>query len=477
MIADGLDLVVETSGGPVRGRRVQGATVFAGVPYAAPPVRFAPPRPREPWTEVRDASGPAPAAPQPPSRLVQVVGPMRFEQSEDCLTVNVSTPDLGGSLPVLVWLHGGAFTSGAGGQDWYAAERLAALGMVVVSVTYRLGALGFLYLGEAAEGMGEGNFGLLDQLAALEWVKENAAAFGGDPDQITIAGQSAGALTALALSTSARGRGLSHRLILQSLPGGVVPASRAEAARVAEVFLAELGIGPGEAGKLRELPLAEILAAQLRVIPKTIRFMEITPPFQLVADDDLVPADLVGHAAASLGEVEVLIGTARDETNAWYALDPAVQALTAEGAAQVAGERLGAAGAESFGRLAADHPGESPARVLGELADEFYFGADTRRLAAAAARGYVYRFDWRPPTALGACHCVELPFVFGDLHPWREAAMLAGVDALPAELVAGVQAAWASFVRTGRPDSDLLPEWRPYGEGQSVLHLDVPPHL
>jgi para-nitrobenzyl esterase len=480
MIADasGREPVVETSSGAVRGRRSGGVAVFAGIPYAAPPaaeLRFAPPSPREPWTGIRDATRPAPAAPQPPSRLVQVVGPMRFEQSEDCLTVNVSTPDLGGRLPVLVWLHGGAFTSGAGGQDWYAAELLAPLGMVVVSVTYRLGALGFLYLAEVAEGMGEGNFGLLDQLAALEWVRENAAAFGGDPDQVTIAGQSAGALSALALSTSVRGRGLSRRLILQSIPGGVVPSTPGEAARVTEVFLEELGLRPGEASGLRTLPVEEILAAQLRVIPKTVRFMEITPPFQLVADDDLVPADLIGHGVRSLGEVEVLTGTTRDETNAWYALDPAVQALSAESAAEVAVGWLGEDGPRAYARLAATRPGDAPAEMLGDLADELYFGAATSRLAEAAARAYVYRFDWHPAGPLGACHCIELPFLFGDLHPWRQAPMLSGVDVLPEGLVSAVQAAWAAFVRTGNPGCDRLLNWQPYRDGQGVLHLDDPP--
>jgi para-nitrobenzyl esterase len=470
--------VAETSLGPVRGRRAGGVAVFAGIPYAAPPVaglRFAPPAPRERWLGVRDATRPAPAAPQPPSRLVQVVGPMRFEQAEDCLTVNVSTPDLGGRLPVLVWLHGGAFVSGAGGQDWYAAERLAALGIVVVSVTYRLGALGFLYLGDAAEAMGGGNFGLLDQLAALTWVRENVAAFGGDRDQVTIAGQSAGALSALALSTSRRGQGLFRRLILQSLPGGMTPFAPAQAARVAEVFLGELGLGSGAVSRLRTLPVEEILAAQLRVIPRTVRFMELTPPFQLVADDELVVPDLIGQGTRSLAEVDVLIGTTRDETRAWYALDPAVQALSGDGAARVAADLLGEDGPRTYAALAAARPGDAPAEVLGDLVREWYFGAGTLRLAQAAARGYVYRFDWHRAGPLGACHCIELPFLFGDLHPWREAPMLAGADALPAGLVSAVQGAWAAFVRTGDPSCARLPDWRPYTGGQSVLVLDDRP--
>ncbi|TDD84511.1 hypothetical protein E1293_12805 [Actinomadura darangshiensis] len=275
------DPVAETSGGPVRGVRSAGVSVFQGVPYAEAPVgelRFAPPRERRAWDGMLDATRPAPAAPQPPSRLVRVVGPMRFAQSEDCLTVNVWTPGTGGDLPVLVWLHGGAYTAGAGGQDWYAAERLAARGMVVVSVTYRLGALGFLYLGEPDGGHGAGNFGLLDQLAALRWVRANAAAFGGDPDSVTVAGQSAGALSILALAAGPHAGVLGPRLIMQSLPGGIAPAAPADAARVAGLYLAELGLGPGDAARLRELPVADLLAAQRRVMPRAARLMDLAPP-------------------------------------------------------------------------------------------------------------------------------------------------------------------------------------------------------
>jgi para-nitrobenzyl esterase len=290
--------LIQTVAGAVRGRRDGEISVFHGVPYAVAPVgerRFAPPASSAPWTGVREAGGPAPAAPQPPSRLEQVVGPMRFAQSEDCLTLDIWTPDVRGRAPVLVWLHGGAYTSGSGGQDWYAARSLAERGLVVVNVTYRLGALGFLYLAEFADDLGAGNFGLLDQLAALRWVREGIEVFGGDPGQVTVAGQSAGALSALALSAGPNPRErLYRRLILQSTPDSVVPASTGDASRVTELFLEEVGLEPGRARLLRTLPVARLLDAQVRVAARTARFMDITPPFQLVADGESVAADLLG---------------------------------------------------------------------------------------------------------------------------------------------------------------------------------------
>jgi para-nitrobenzyl esterase len=457
------DTVVPTGAGAVRGRRTGRVTAFLGVPYAAPPVgelRFAPPRPREPWPGVRDALDPGPAPPQPPSRLQQVVGPMRFDQSEDCLALHIWTPDVAGRAPVLVWLHGGAYTSGSGGQDWYAGDALAERGVVVVTVNYRLGALGFLYLAELAAGMGAGNFGLLDQLAAVRWVLDNIEGFGGDPGLVTLAGQSAGALTALALATGTSPLRV-RRLILQSTPGGVPPAAPERASEVAELFLRELGLRPGRVARLRELPVADLLTAQQRVVPRAVRFMDITPPFQLTADGDLVAADVIGAALPRLGETELLTGTTRDETNAWYALDPRVQNLTPGEAALVAGGWLGAAGPEVLARHARARPDATPAELLGVIATDRVFVAGTLRLAGSAARAYVYRFDWHPPGPLGACHCIELPFVFGHPEAWRAAPMLGGAPA-PPRLVTALCDAWAAFARTGDPGGGTPFDWRPH---------------
>ena len=215
------DLVVRTKAGELRGARENGIAVFRGVPYAAAPVgelRFAPPQPVPAWRGVRDASQDGPIPPQGRSRLAHVMGDFERPQSEDCLTLNIWTPAADSKKrPVLVWIHGGAFASGAGSLPWYSGERFAANGdVVVVSINYRLGALGFLCL----PGVSDGNLGLLDQVAALRFVRDNIAAFGGDPDNVTVVGQSAGAASIAILMTMPQARGLFRRAILQSTPFG-----------------------------------------------------------------------------------------------------------------------------------------------------------------------------------------------------------------------------------------------------------------
>jgi para-nitrobenzyl esterase len=398
---------VAAPAGGLRGLPGSEGTAFLGVPYASA-ARFTAPEPLT-WDGVKDATRRGPIAPQPPSRLERVVGPgSGLPQDEDCLSLNVWTPG-GEGLPVLVWLHGGAFTSGSGADDWYDGALLAARGrMIVVTVGYRLGALGYLYL---SPGFGPANLGLLDQLAALRWVRENIAAFGGDPERVTLAGQSAGAMSALALMGHAAAPDLFRQVVLQSLPAGVPPYDTARAAEIGRLYLKVLGLGPGAEARLRTLPVADLLAAQTELARRTRRPGEVTPPFQLVAAGG-VRADLVGGAPP---EIPMLIGTTRDEAWAFF-------------------------------------PGAPPEPT------ERLFTEGSMRLAAAARAAHVYRFDWCPDgSPYGACHCIELPFVFGRLAAWREAPMLAGADPeVMRRLVGEVQTAWAAFVHGGSPG------WPPY---------------
>src|ERR1041384_2546722 len=211
--------VVRTTAGELRGASENGIAVFRGVPYAAAPIgelRFQPPQPVPGWQGVRDATKDGPIAPQGRSRLAHIMGDFERPQSEDCLTLNIWTPaPAGKKRPVLVCIDGGAFASGAGSLDWYSGERFAIDGdAVAVSINYRLGILGFLCL----PGVSEGNLGLLDQVAALRFVRENIAAFGGDPDNVTVVGQSAGAASIAILMTMPAVNGLFRRAILQSTP-------------------------------------------------------------------------------------------------------------------------------------------------------------------------------------------------------------------------------------------------------------------
>ncbi|MEU8124187.1 carboxylesterase family protein [Spirillospora sp. NPDC049024] len=382
---------------------------FRGIRYGTAR-RLSAPRPvPDPGDAGQDGPGPAgrpgPAAPQPPSRLEHVMGPgSGLEQSEDCLSLNVWTPG-GDGLPVLVWLHGGGFTSGSGGEAWYDGGLLARRGrMVVVTANYRLGALGYLCLPG-----GQANLGLLDQAMALRWVRRNIARFGGDPDRVTLAGQSAGALSALAMLRDAACDDLFQQVILQSLPAGVPPYGVEQAEFIGDLFLEVLGTDVMAAST------ASILAAQGEVARRTRRPGGITPPFQLVDDP---------RWAGAPRRVPMLIGTTRDEMRAFF-----------PGATEAETDRL--------------------------------FRHGSLELAASMATAYAYRFDWSPAAgALGACHCIELPFVFGGLDAWRAAPMLAGAD--PADLrrlVDRVQEAWTAFIHGGSPG------WDRYGRRSEVHHF------
>ncbi|MGH7087775.1 MAG: carboxylesterase family protein, partial [Stellaceae bacterium] len=267
--------IVEVDGGALKGRWVGEVAVFKGIPYAAPPVgglRFAPPEPAPRLGDLRDATSYGPIAPQLPSRLNRIMGDFDLPQSEDCLTLNIWTPSAGGApLPVLFWLHGGAYTSGAGSIGWYSGQAFAASGRaVVVTVNYRLGPLGFLYL----PGLSGGNLGLLDQIAALKWVKANIARFGGDPGAITVAGQSAGARSAAHFMADPETASLFRRAILQSGPLGQAPAKPDQAATVARDYLALLEIAPGNEAELRRLPAERLIRAAAELARRMKRFAE-----------------------------------------------------------------------------------------------------------------------------------------------------------------------------------------------------------
>jgi para-nitrobenzyl esterase len=384
-------MIVETTGGQVRGA----SGTFYGIPYAEAG-RFELPAPPKPWTGVRDAFEPGPAAPQPPSRLEHALGPTPLPQSEDCLSLNVFTPSATGRRPVLVWIHGGGFSSGSGGQVWYTGTRLAReADAVVVTLNYRLGALGFL----AADGVAP-NLGIADQLAALEWVRDNIAAFGGDPAEVTLGGQSAGAQSTLALWSAPRARGLVKRIALQSAPLGMRPSTWDDANQNALLLQEELG------EDIRTTTTGNLLEAQLRVAAKTAKPGSLEPPFQLVADGDLVAEDLI--EATPHGEA--LISWTRDELRAFV-------------------------------------PDAPQAAV--DAANSTFFAGDIPRLAGKLD-AVTYRFDWQAPgNKFGACHCVDLPFLFGTHDVW-DAPMLEGAPK-GLEEESGLREVWAAFLHGKRP--------------------------
>jgi para-nitrobenzyl esterase len=328
--------IVEVSSGRLEGIREDGVLVFRGIPFARPPLgplRFEPPQPVEPWSGVRDATRFGPAAVQTKDLIGPTVGFDQPASAEDSLTLNVWTPGTDGTRrPVLVWIHGGAFTIGSGSQRVFGSTTLARRGdAVIVTINYRLGALGFLRLSATSLGReltATGNEGLLDQVAALEWVRREIARFGGDPDNVTIFGESAGSISCSLLLTMPRARGLFHRAILQSGPPTLV-APPALSGRVAQVVLEKLGDAAGSAARLRELPVDAIRRAQAEVILE-LGLETRGMPFRPCADGDLVPADpLAAIADGCAREVSVLVGTTRDEMKLFALLDPVSLTLDA----------------------------------------------------------------------------------------------------------------------------------------------------
>lgn len=477
--------VVEITSGRLRGVERDGVLAFLGIPYAAPPVgplRFAPPAPPEAWAGEREASAFGPAAPQEPDGIVARLGLFPDgAQDEDCLSLNVWTPAVDGRRAVMVWLHGGAFVGGAAGVPLYDGARLAREGgVVVVTLNYRVGALGFLALGP-----GRTNVGLLDQVAALRFVQRHAAAFGGDPARVTVFGESAGAGSLCAHLAMPRARGLFARGIVQSgAPAGVL--SVGEAGERAGKLLGKLGLGPGDAERLASVPLADLLDAQARTLAegpfaKGMLFMP-------VVDGEVLPrAPLDAVADGAARAVELVVGTTREEMHLFRlnGLGERIPdaALPLVLAAQLAGEVAEpAAAAERLVAgtrrlLAARGEDTSAPAVFYALQTELGLRWPSIRLAEAhAARQpgtWMYLFTWPSPMeggALRACHALDLPFTFGTLGAPGMAAF-AGSGPAAEQLSATLRAAWTGFARDGDPSPPGLPWPRYDARRRATLEL------
>jgi para-nitrobenzyl esterase len=474
------DVVARTKAGELRGAYENGVAVFRGVPYAAPPVgelRFSPPQPMPAWQGARDATKDSPIAPQGRSRLAHVMGDFERPQSEDCLTLNIWTPATDAKKrPVLVWIHGGAFASGAGSLPWYSGERFAANGdVVVVSINYRLGALGFLCL----PGVSDGNLGLLDQIAALRFVRDNIAAFGGDTDNVTAIGQSAGAASIVILMTMPPARGLFRRAILQSTPFGRISRTLEDAHRIGRRFVEVLGLKPEGARKLKSLPFTQFLTAQSEIARLEKKFADALAPFWPVVDGEVFSGEAAPALKAGAGaEVDTMIGTTREEMAAFYCVD---QEIANAGPPAIEGvfASVFKSGHQSyydeFRRMRAS---DTNAALLGDLMTDAMFRIGSLRLAEWRADqgrpAFVYQFDWQSPAGFEACHCVEIPFAFNNFANWTNSPMLKGAN--PAEtsgLADAMHGAWVAFARNGKPDHPRLPQWPVYRrEDRMTMRFD-----
>jgi para-nitrobenzyl esterase len=477
-----MEPITTTRHGRIEGREERGICVFRGIPYARPPVgewRLRAPQPVQTWSGTRSATDFGPAAPQnaPVVRFLRKFIGVGEAQSEDCLYLNVWSPGTDRKRrPVMVWIHGGGFVIGSASASLYFGGRMAKRGdVVVVTINYRLGALGFLNP-RAFDDRFEANLGLRDQIAALEWVRDNIEEFGGDPENVTIFGESAGGMSVATLLGVPAAKGLFHRAIAQSGAASNV-SSQTLAAAVAERFLTEVGYKGGGLGRLRGLSLAEILAAQARVS------MQLGLPLGVLSWQPSIDGDfLAKHPLRTIQDesarrVPLLVGTNRDEWNLFLLADRKARGLDKEAlrrrliktldAQDGDGRSLGELAFEFYQQASNGH-GWTPKECWSALQSDRFFHYPAHKLAEAQSRAggtsYAYLFTWSPPIIgrwLGSFHGVEIPFVFGTLREGSFRHLFAARRSAR-DLSDALQDVWAGFARTGDPSQGALPVWPQY---------------
>jgi len=471
------EVIAATQSGKVRGEAVDGVRSFLGIPYAASPTgprRFAAPEPAPKWDGIRDALVPGPTAPHrlrafPSLDVAPLVGG-GWRQGDDYLTANVWAPDDGGTgKPVMVWIHGGGFVIGSNDTSASDGTSFARDGIVCFAINYRLGVEGFLPIPGVPT-----NLGLRDMIAGLRWVKDNAAAFGGDPGNITVFGESAGAMAIANLIASPLAKGLFNRAIVQSGHGAMTrPIAVAE--RLVKKMAKILRVTPDKAG-FSSLPpeacfdaLDKVSAPNARI---DLRDEEGREPvfgisrFVPVHGDDVLPSAPIEALRRGAGaEIDVLIGTNRDEMNLYLVPTGVRDKIWGWLATYVLGKSQPHARrvlkAYGLGRVA------KPGLALVDAMNDLVFRWPARRFAEEhKGRTHMYEFDWRSPACggeLGACHGIELPFVFDTLPTATGPKGLAG-DAPPQELADHVHSLWVGFARDGS-----LP-WKPFERSSRLVY-------
>ncbi len=466
--------VVETALGKVRGRHEHGVMVFCGIPYAASTAgtnRFMPPQPARPWSGIRDAFSFGPSAPQnadhssgrEPFSQIEAIG-------EDCLSLNIFAPRgrSAGKRPVMVWLHGGGWRIGAGSAPALRGLRLARLGdVVLVTINHRLDLLGHLRIGDGDERFADAaNNGVLDMIAALRWVRANAAAFGGDPGNVTIFGQSGGGSKVAALLAAEAAKGLFHKAIAQSCSGCLRITERKEAETLAAGVAAKLGLGRLSGAALQQVPLESLIAAAAGVHRPALDGRTFTRhPY-----DPDAPRTAAG--------IPLLIGNVADETRLnIVSADPAIFDLDLAEVTRRLARYLHLDSARAARLLEAYHaayPQDRPGDLLGHVTADYSYVRNTRLMAdrqASVAPVYSYMFTRRSPVRNGmlrSAHETEVPFVFGTASAARS--MVGGGPDI-ALLEHMMITTWASFARTGDPNNSLLPHWDRHIPGSSSAML------
>jgi para-nitrobenzyl esterase len=482
--ADAGEPVVDTTSGKIRGAVVDGIKTFKGIPYGASTAgtnRFMPPHKPAPWGGVREAVDWAGHAPQAffgrrrPEVSHLAPPPDTVPVSEDCLRLNLWTPGLDtGKRPVMVWFHGGAFSYGSANTPRTAGANLARRGdVVVVTVNHRLNIFGFLDLSEigGAEFVHSGNVGVLDLVAALEWVRANVARFGGDPGNVTIFGQSGGGGKVSALLAMPAAKGLFQRAIVMS-GAGIRMAEHDRATKLAEAVLGEVGLKANQLDKLQAVPFERLIAAiepaQKKLAPVGFRLLD-RYGFGPVVDGHDLPRHPFDPTAPDLSnDVPVMVGGTRDENALFLAPDDAVWNRTlSEDELTTRVAKVAGGNTEAVLALYRQmHPGMNPAELLIEITTDSNFWVRSvllaeRKAAKSKAPVYMYSFNWRTPVLGGklmAPHAIDVAFVFDTV----DVGGITGHSPAAAKIAAVESLTWASFARAGTPDNKAIPHWPAY---------------
>ncbi len=467
--------IIETKSGKVQGYTINGIQIFKGIPYAASPVgslRFSPPAEREPWNNMHDATKYGPHVYQGYTPLEPMFGKPEWESEIDCLTLNIWTPDTdSGKHPVMVWIHGGAFITGSGANPIYQGSALARRGnVVIVTINYRLGALGFLNTSSVTA-----NVGMLDQITALKWVRDNIEAFGGDPNNVTIFGESAGGISVITLMAMPAANGLFHRVIAQSAPILTLKPAK----RSSEKLFRELVIKEGDIDALRMIPPEKIIDAQNKVLAKaekegTTEIMDFRPSI----DGNTLPKHPIEALRNGAGKnIDLLIGCNKNEFKLWTALDPRFGKINEDGFPKLVSALLSRANIDQSKSLQIlsvykdtmkDMASSNLIEIFDAIGTDFEFRIQEIHFAEAHlihnSNVYNYLFTWPSPAIkgkLGSCHIMEIPFVFGTINlPKVDIFFGKGPDA--DALSENMMKSWIAFAYTGNPNHDGIPKWSSY---------------